>query len=281
MKYIDAELLRKKITEQMDSVPREVGRGAGTITSKGYGMMQAFQIMRSIIDSLQQEPIKVYRVENEAEQKGLWRKFDGTWEPLFDMLTDGKCRNLPMEDNDIYRQEGLRWFASAPSKETLQKWFSKKDLEELTQAGFSITEFTVLRYKAISEFEYIFPRESILATKQLSVNDIYPIPQQETPEISLEEAAEKYRRTSCNAAIKPNIDGPMPEYGGSIKAAFIAGANWQKEKDIRDMVMSDNRQFQKVYELGKKDMMEKMMKEKINGIIEYINGKEEGNESTR
>lgn len=54
-KYIDADLLRKKITEQMDSVPHEVGRGAGTITSKGYGMMQAFQIMRSIIDSLQQE----------------------------------------------------------------------------------------------------------------------------------------------------------------------------------------------------------------------------------
>ena len=39
----------------MESLPREVGRGAGTITSKGYGMMQAFQIMRSIIDSLQQE----------------------------------------------------------------------------------------------------------------------------------------------------------------------------------------------------------------------------------
>ena len=39
----------------MKSVPREVGRSAGTITSSGYGMMQAFQIIRSIIDSLQQE----------------------------------------------------------------------------------------------------------------------------------------------------------------------------------------------------------------------------------
>ena len=43
----------------MESLPREVGRGAGTITSKGYGMMQAFQIMRSIIDSLQQEQPEV------------------------------------------------------------------------------------------------------------------------------------------------------------------------------------------------------------------------------
>ena len=54
-KYIDVDLLREKISEQMESLPREVGRGAGTITSKGYGMMEAFQIVRSIIDSLQQD----------------------------------------------------------------------------------------------------------------------------------------------------------------------------------------------------------------------------------
>ena len=59
MKYIDADLLREKISEQMESLPREVGRGAGTITSKGYGMMEAFQIVRSIIDSLQQEQPEV------------------------------------------------------------------------------------------------------------------------------------------------------------------------------------------------------------------------------
>ena len=54
-KYINADILREKIAEQMEFLPREVGRGAGTITSKGYGMMEAFQIVRSIIDSLQQE----------------------------------------------------------------------------------------------------------------------------------------------------------------------------------------------------------------------------------
>ena len=55
MKYINADRLREMIAEQMKSLPREVGRGADTITSKGYGMIQAFQIMRSIIDSLQEE----------------------------------------------------------------------------------------------------------------------------------------------------------------------------------------------------------------------------------
>ena len=54
-KYIDVEKLRKKIAEQMESVPRDTGRGNGTVTLTGYGMIQAFLIVRSIIDSLQQE----------------------------------------------------------------------------------------------------------------------------------------------------------------------------------------------------------------------------------
>lgn len=122
----------------------------------------------------EQEPIKVYRVENEKEQKGLWRKFDGTWEPLFDILTDGLCRDLPMEDNDLYRSDGKQWFASAPSRQTLQKWFSKRDLEELTSAGFTISEFEVRNYKKVSEFEYIFTRDSITKRTYLNVSDIYP-----------------------------------------------------------------------------------------------------------
>jgi hypothetical protein len=121
----------------------------------------------------EEKPIKVYRVENEAEQKGLWRKFDGTWQPLFDMLTDGKCKDMPMEDRPIYRKEGKRWFASAPSKEALQKWFSKIDLEELVSKGFTISEFEVVGYKKVSDFEYIFTRDNIISRNYLEVSDIY------------------------------------------------------------------------------------------------------------
>lgn len=37
-------------------------------------------------------------------------------------------------------------------------------------------------------------------------------------------------------------------------------AEWQKDKDTRDMVKSDDSHFKKCYELGKKDMKEQMMK---------------------
>lgn len=53
---------------------------------------------------------------------------------------------------------------------------------------------------------------------------------QQEPDKNLEEVAEKYRRASCNAAMKPNIDGPTPEYIGNIKTAFIDGAEWMKNQ---------------------------------------------------
>ena len=59
---------------------------------------------------------------------------------------------------------------------------------------------------------------------------------QQEPDKNLEEAAEKYRRASCNAAMKPNIDGPIPEYGGNVKTAFIAGAEWQTKQLMKDAI---------------------------------------------
>ncbi len=72
-KYIDADLLREKIAEQMKSLPREVGRGAGTITSKGYGMMEAFQIVRSIIDSLPHEQEELPKIAEYYYHKGVYK----------------------------------------------------------------------------------------------------------------------------------------------------------------------------------------------------------------
>lgn len=83
----------------------------------------------------------------------------------------------------------------------------------------------------------------------------------------LEEAAEKYRRESCNKAILPNIDGPMPEYGGSIKDAFIAGAEWQKQQDLAEKVQSkiplSLAYANRCFENGKQAMKEQMLKEAV------------------
>lgn len=46
------------------------------------------------------------------------------WNPVFDQLSEGLSRSLPMEDSELYREGGKQWFSAAPSKETLKHWFS-------------------------------------------------------------------------------------------------------------------------------------------------------------
>ena len=75
----------------------------------------------------------------------------------------------------------------------------------------------------------------------------------------LEEAAEEYALLF--------EDSTKWKDGGKYKG-FIAGAEWQAEKDARDMYMSDNRHYEKVYQLGKKDMKEQMMKEAVESTVE-------------
>jgi len=57
-----------------------------------------------------------------------------------------------------------------------------------------------------------------------------------TADGKVEEAAEEYRRESFKKSVMPQIDGPANEYGGSIKDAFIAGAEWQKKQMMNEAV---------------------------------------------
>ena len=71
----------------------------------------------------------------------------------------------------------------------------------------------------------------------------------------LEEAAKQYVEKMKFSSIQ------------SFEDAFKAGATWQKDKDTRDMYMSDNRHFQKIYELGRKEEREQMMAEAVEYIL--------------
>lgn len=220
-KYIDADRLLANIEALIAGTPSEWAGAPAAI--------EAYKDVLNSIERLQEEqPVKVYRVENEKEQKGLWRKFDGTWEPLFDMLTDGQCKDMPMDDSPIYREGGKQWFASAPSKETLQKWFSKRDLEELTAKGFTISEFEVIGHKKVSDFEYIFTRDNIISRTYLKVSDIYS---QEQPDVDLEKEIKLYIE-SIGFGHGGWIDGLSDEDLKNIASHFYnLGLNARKEKN--------------------------------------------------
>ena len=85
----------------------------------------------------------------------------------------------------------------------------------------------------------------------------------------LEDTSEDLENASVNYADEHESDyiGTGEEDDATYwmaRKAFKAGANWQKEKDTRDMIMSDCSYFQNCYELGKKDMKEQMMKDYIS-----------------
>lgn len=114
-----------------------------------------------------------YRVENQAEKHGLWRKFDGSWNPVFDKLSEGLSRSLPMEDNELYRYNGKAWFSAAPTKETLKHWFSLNDVLELEKLGYKIYEFELKDTREVSDFEIIFTRDNIINQKELNYKEIW------------------------------------------------------------------------------------------------------------
>ena len=118
---------------------------------------------------------KVYRVEDPIRGEGLWRNIFGEHSPVFDRLTDGKVREMPMDDApEIYQQGGKHWFASAPTSETLQHWFSIQDLEELEAIEYGIFEIEVKNEKVLNPFETIFTRDNIISMKKIGIADIYP-----------------------------------------------------------------------------------------------------------
>lgn len=114
-----------------------------------------------------------YRVEDPIAQHGLWRNFDGTWNPVFDNLSEGLARSMNMDDDPLYREDGKAWFSAAPSKDTLKHWFSVNDVIELGNLGYKVFEFELINTKNVSEFEIIFTRDNIVKQTEIDYKEIW------------------------------------------------------------------------------------------------------------
>ena len=104
---------------------------------------------------------KVYRVEDPKEGHGLWRNFDGSPCKVFDQLTVGKCKDMPMDDNDFYRYGSKQWFSATDSPEKLKAWFDVLDVVQLRELGYRVYQLEVTNIRQVSEYEVVFTRDSI------------------------------------------------------------------------------------------------------------------------
>lgn len=93
---------------------------------------------------------------------------------MFEQLSDGKCKDIPMDDSNLYRSGGHAWFSATDDKEKLREWFSVRDVLELYRIGYRIYEFTVREYKWLNEFESVFRRTDIVSQSEVLITDVFP-----------------------------------------------------------------------------------------------------------
>lgn len=117
--------------------------------------------------------MKVYRVENPSEEHGLWRNFDGSPCDVFEKLKVGKCREMPMPDNDFYRRDGRRWFSATDTPEKLKAWFDVFDVVQLCELGYKVYEFEVEYAEPVNEFEVVFTRDLITSSTAIEPSAIW------------------------------------------------------------------------------------------------------------
>lgn len=117
--------------------------------------------------------MKVYRVENPIGKHGLWRNFDGSACNVFDKLRVGKCREMPMPDNDFYREGGKQWFSATDTPEKLREWFDVLDIVQLRLLGYKVYQFEVTNVRTVSEYEVVFTRDSIKSVIAIDPADIW------------------------------------------------------------------------------------------------------------
>lgn len=105
----------------------------------------------------------LYRIDNFEQKRGIWRDWDGNWNPVFDeFLQDGVSKDLPMEDSKIYNGG---WFAATESLETLiPHWVSFDDLRKLYEHGWAVQSYLCEEQytRKLNDYETIFLKEKAL-----------------------------------------------------------------------------------------------------------------------
>lgn len=119
--------------------------------------------------------MKIYRIENDDTQHGMWYRADGTFDPFIFRLTEGKSANLPMEFDPRYGKDGLRWISAGASVQQMQHWFSTRDAVELFQAGYRLFEFDAMQV-IVEKYQVLFTREGVKARKEIPLNRVWNVP---------------------------------------------------------------------------------------------------------
>lgn len=122
-------------------------------------------------------PKWLYRLEYKDGTCGLWYNGNGDWcfEEGIGSVEGCKTKNLPMDHDERYKQNGRDWFSSCSNKEDLLHWYSLKDAEELIKKGFVFTRYLATEYHEY-ENETVFIKETSLVREEIDIFELFGNP---------------------------------------------------------------------------------------------------------
>lgn len=116
----------------------------------------------------------LYRLESTDENLGLWYNAKGEWcmGKTLGQIEGNTTKDLPMDYDWRYKQDGKDWWSSCSNIEDLTHWYSKEDAETLIKQGFRFSAYLATDYHEY-ELETVFLKETCLDRKTIPLEDLF------------------------------------------------------------------------------------------------------------
>ena len=126
-------------------------------------------------DNMKKEPKWLYRLEFKDSSCGLWYNGEGKWcfeEGIGSLGDECKTKELPMDYDWRYKQDGRDWFSSCSNIEDLLHWYSKEDATKLMNNGFVFTRYLATEYVEYP-METVFIKETCLKREEIDFLSLF------------------------------------------------------------------------------------------------------------
>lgn len=119
-------------------------------------------------------PKWLYRLEFKDDSNGLWYNGNGKWcfNEGIGAIDGCKTRELPMEYDERYKQDGRDWFSSCSKKEDLLHWYSLEDAKKLLANGFVFTRYLAMEYHEY-DLETVFIKKTSICREELDIFELF------------------------------------------------------------------------------------------------------------
>lgn len=113
----------------------------------------------------------LYRLEAVSPDNGLWYNKNNEMVWGIGKLPNCKTKDLPMDYDPRYHEDGKNWYSSCTRKEDLSHLYSLQDAKDLIDNGFVFTKYLAVDYREY-EMETCFLKETALERVEISFEEL-------------------------------------------------------------------------------------------------------------